>query len=71
MKLLMKRNLAVITAFFMVIGMFTAGDVKINAAGGDTTVYITKTGEKYHNDGCSSLSKSKIQTTLQSAVDKG
>lgn len=34
------------------------------------TVYVTKTGTKYHVDGCSSLSKSKIQTTLGQATDK-
>lgn len=71
MKLLVKRNLAVITAFLMVVGMFITGDIKVSAAGGDTTVYVTKTGEKYHSDGCVSLSKSKIATTLQDAVDKG
>ena len=71
MKLLVKRNLAAITAFLMVVGTFITGDIKVSAAGGDTTVYVTKTGEKYHSDGCSSLSHSKIATTLQDAVDKG
>ena len=70
MKLLVKRNLAVITAFLMVVGTFITSDIKVSAVGGDTTVYITKTGEKYHSDGCGSLSKSKIATTLQDAVDK-
>lgn len=32
-------------------------------------VYITKTGEKYHEGNCSSLRKSKIQTTLGEATD--
>ena len=71
MKMFVKRNLAVITAFLVVVGTFITGAVKINAASGDTIVYITKTGEKYHNAGCGSLSKSKIETTLQSAVDRG
>jgi tetratricopeptide (TPR) repeat protein len=31
------------------------------------TVYITKTGEKYHRDGCRYLSKSKIPISLSSA----
>ncbi len=43
----------------------------VNAASGDTIVYITKSGECYHTSGCSSLRKSKIETTLQNAVDKG
>lgn len=29
-----------------------------------TTVYITKTGEKYHKDGCSSLGKSEVTISL-------
>ncbi len=71
MKMFVRRNLAVITAFLVVVGTFITGDVKINAASGDTIVYVTKTGKKYHNAGCSSLSKSKIEKTLQSAVDNG
>ncbi len=34
------------------------------------TVYITKTGEKYHRDGCSSLSRSKIAISLKDAISK-
>jgi len=36
-----------------------------------TLVYITKTGEKYHRGNCSYLSRSKIETTLGSAVSRG
>lgn len=42
----------------------------VDAASGDTIVYITRTGECYHRAGCSSL-KSKIETTLQQAVSDG
>jgi micrococcal nuclease len=35
------------------------------------TVYITRTGEKYHRDGCRYLSRSKIATTLRDAVANG
>lgn len=35
------------------------------------TVYITKTGEKYHRDGCRYLSRSRIQTTLKVALERG
>jgi beta-lactamase superfamily II metal-dependent hydrolase len=38
---------------------------------GDTIVYITKTGEKYHRDGCRSLAKSKIEITLGHAKQRG
>ena len=41
------------------------------AASGDTIVYITSSGEKYHNFGCRHLSKSCIETTLQAAVNSG
>lgn len=37
----------------------------------DTVVYITKTGEKYHKDGCRYLRQSKIKTTKKEAVKKG
>ncbi len=35
------------------------------------TVYITKTGKKYHKDGCSSLKRSKIPISLKEAKEKG
>jgi methylphosphotriester-DNA--protein-cysteine methyltransferase len=41
------------------------------AAGQDTVVYITKTGEKYHTGQCSSLKKSRISISLGDAVAKG
>jgi hypothetical protein len=34
-------------------------------------VYITRTGEKYHRDGCRYLSKSKIECSLNDAVEAG
>lgn len=37
----------------------------------DYTVYITRTGEKYHRSGCRYLSRSKIKTTKQMAVRNG
>jgi hypothetical protein len=41
------------------------------ADNGDTLVYITKTGKKYHADGCRSLSKSRIPIKLRDAVTRG
>jgi hypothetical protein len=35
------------------------------------TVYITKTGEKYHRDGCSSLRTSRYAVSLKEAVARG
>lgn len=37
----------------------------------DSTVYITKTGKKYHTGSCSYLSKSKISTRLSDAIACG
>jgi micrococcal nuclease len=36
----------------------------------DNAVYITKTGKKYHRDGCRYLSKSKIPISLEDAVSR-
>jgi hypothetical protein len=38
---------------------------------GSYTVYVTKTGTKYHRGSCSSLSKSKIPMTLAEAKAEG
>lgn len=37
----------------------------------DTTVYITRTGKKYHSDNCRYLSKSKIPISLKEAFQRG
>lgn len=60
--------LSIISA--LLFGVFVPANI-VNATSGDTIVYITKSGECYHTSGCSSLRKSKIETTLQNAVDKG
>ncbi len=37
----------------------------------ETTVYVTKTGKKYHESGCSSLSSSRIPVSLEQALADG
>ncbi|GGG96367.1 hypothetical protein GCM10007415_34450 [Parapedobacter pyrenivorans] len=37
----------------------------------DATVYITKSGEKYHKAGCQYINKSEIKTTKKEAVKNG
>jgi hypothetical protein len=59
----MKRIAIILLCAFIAVSVF--------AASADTVVYRTKTGEKYHVEGCSSLSRSKIAITLGDAVDRG
>jgi methylphosphotriester-DNA--protein-cysteine methyltransferase len=62
----MKKNrLGLIIAVLVLI----AGAVY--AASQDTTVYITRTGEKYHTERCASVRNSKIAVSLGDAVSKG
>lgn len=37
----------------------------------EQTVYVTKTGKKFHRNGCRSLSKSKISISRSNAIKKG
>lgn len=57
----MKRKIVLLTLFltFLVVNVFSQ------------TVYITKTGAKYHSEGCRYLSRSKIAIDLADAIDKG
>lgn len=61
------RILIMLLAISLTISM---SGISSYAASGDTTVYVTKTGKCYHNSGCSSLSKSCIETTLEAASGK-
>ena len=72
----MKRALWFLT--FLVLALFLFASVSAIASpnttplvSGDTIVYVTRTGSKYHRDGCSSLSRSKIEITLKEAVEEG
>lgn len=54
------------------MGTATSKAVKLTVKKGiPSTVYVTKTGDKYHVDGCSSLSRSKIAISYKDAVKKG
>ena len=66
------------TYYFKVRTYKTVGENKIYSAFSDVksvkipiVYYITKTGTKYHIDGCRSLSKSKIQISYSDAVKRG
>ncbi len=50
----------------------TADTVSVTThAQAGSTVYLTKSGTKFHRDGCSSLSKSKIAIAYEDAVERG
>ena len=56
------------------LGFFLAVFILVSpalAAGGNTAVYITRTGECYHTGSCRYLKKSKIEITLADAVARG
>jgi hypothetical protein len=57
--------------FILVIALVSILSAAGYAAAGDTEVYITNTGEKYHTSGCASVKNSKIAITLEEAVAQG
>jgi len=46
-------------------------ELKAAGKGEDTIVYITRTGTKYHREGCSALKRSKIPISLKDASKRG
>lgn len=64
----MKKVLATLMVVMLVFGLFTP--LTVRAANTDT-VYVTKTGTKYHNYGCQHLRSSQIPVTLEYAVGRG
>ncbi|MCR5403723.1 MAG: hypothetical protein K6E91_07905 [Butyrivibrio sp.] len=66
----LKKYAAIVSSIVIVSGSMLTNTVSF-AASADTTVIITKTGECYHKSSCSTLKKTRIETTMQAAVDKG
>ena len=54
----------------MVSGFTGCGQSK-PTSNDNTIVYITRSGKKYHSEGCTYLSKSKISITLKKAKAEG
>jgi len=67
----MKKILAKLLPILLVFTLISVPVVPVKAASANTTVYVTKTGSKYHTAGCRYLKKSKIETTLGAALDSG
>ena len=70
MKRFLRNRLVAFSFVLIMVSGLLAPALEVYAASGDTIVYVTKSGKKYHVDGCSSLSKSKIEITLSEAVKK-
>jgi hypothetical protein len=79
----MKRLLVVVAAFVSLTALTrestvpnpSASDHQLVAAAAQAdpatiTVYITRTGEKYHRDGCRYLSRSRIPMPLKEAAKR-
>lgn len=64
------KRIRALTILLLFISCTISYSLSAYADNGDTVVYITRTGECYHNDGCSYL-KSKIEISLSEAVSAG
>lgn len=53
----MKKILAKLLPILLVFTLISVPVVPVKAASADTTVYVTKTGSKYHTAGCRYLKK--------------
>ena len=63
----MKRLVCFVACCLLLIGISSPA----SADNGDTTVYVTRTGSKYHTYSCRYLSESCIEITLSAAVNGG
>lgn len=60
-----RLKLGVVLLLLLLVGGAQPGQVPAEPAA--ETVYVTKTGAKYHRGSCRSLSKSKIPISLEDA----
>lgn len=72
----MRRLLAALTLFISLlcpVALSVAAQQGVPAQKDQQTqtVYITRTGKKYHRDGCRHLAVSKIAISLKDAKEKG
>ena len=62
--------IAAVIGFFLPFSAMRS-PIKVDAASGSTTVYITEYGEKYHSYSCQYLRQSCIAISLSRAVERG
>lgn len=65
----MKKTISIILAVILMLSL--AAVAYAATAAGDTIVFRTASGSKYHKEGCSSLKGNGIEITLAEAVEKG
>ena len=73
----MKRLLRRLAVALALLASFAAPPIVVSAAQAvakqtpeQITVYVTRTGQKYHRDGCRYLSRSKIPMSLKEAAKR-
>jgi micrococcal nuclease len=74
MLIMKKINTATAKPVFVLLGLIlvlVSSPHILPAAEEDLTVYVTNSGRRYHQDGCSSLSRSKIAVTLGDGARSG
>ena len=71
MRKIIQNRFVAITTIAIIISIMLSPVISVKPMSGDSTVYVTKTGDCYHIDGCSSLRRSKIPISLNDALSKG
>ena len=66
-----RKICAIVFSFVFVVAAIPVLQVDAKTNTDTLVVYITKSGEKYHTEKCSYLKKSKIEISLEDAVDAG
>ena len=72
MRRILLHGLALPALLILLLGVLPPAMVRAEQTDQATiTVYITRTGHKYHRSGCRYLRKSKIKTNLKAAKEAG
>jgi hypothetical protein len=68
-----RRTIIPLVSLLLIVFLFTQADASKKKSSKDSNpiVYVTRTGHKYHRDGCRYLRQSKIKITLKDAKEQG